>query len=141
MSRFANPEALAEVDLGPCECPGAPHDHDAVQIRAEYSAREIILLSREMEQMEKADADDAALSDALTKYVVSWNLIGNDGEPCPPDAASLALLKSSTLTTIVTAIGDAIKDNEQLPNPSGAPSAASSPESASPDPTATTPGT
>ena len=134
MSRFADPRAEAEVDLGPCECPGTPHDADRAWVRAEFSARELVALGRETARLAASDADDAMVADALAPYVLRWNLIGPDGRECQPTPELLSQLKAPTLTAVIEAISGIVTAADTVPNPSGARSAASSPASASPTP-------
>ncbi len=131
MSRFADPRAVQEIDLGPCECPGAPHERDIAVIRSDYSDTDAALLRASTVDVETGAAEFA-------KHIVSWNLLGPNGEPWPPSAESVMALKAPTLTPIAEAIARAVNESNQLPNRSGAPSAASSRGSASRTP-ATTP--
>ena len=124
MSRFADTRALREVDLGPCECPGAPHEHDTASIRAEYSSVETARLASLQGEDEVAEA--------FSEYVTAWNLLGPNGEPWPPSAESLKALKQPTLTAIAEAFSAAVLESSGLPNPSSAPSPASPRGSASP---------
>lgn len=131
MSRFADVRAVRTVDLGPCECPGAPHDHDEASVRAEFSASETARLAG------GSTTDEAAVAAILAEFVTEWNLLGPNGEAWPPSADSLLALKQPTLTAIAEAITAAVLESSGLPNASGAPSAASSRGSASRTPTKT----
>lgn len=128
MSRFADVRATATVDLGPCECPGAPHESDTAEVRAEFSSSETARIAA------ASTTDEAAIAAVLAEFVPSWNLLGPNGEPWPPSADSLLALKAPTLSAIAEAISAGVLRSSELPNASGAPSAASSPGSASPTP-------
>lgn len=125
MSRFADPRAQRTVDLGPCECPGMPHERDEVTVRSELSGSEIGALAQ------TSTGDEAAVATALAPLILGWNLLGPNGEPWPPSADALRALKAPTLTAIVAGIETSIEESVRLPNGSGAPSAASSRGSAS----------
>ena len=135
MSRFADPRATLEVDLGPCECPGAPHDRDVAVIRSQYSEMDAAWLRNSV-----ADLDSAA--EAWARFIVSWNLLGPNGEDFPASPAAFASLHTATFEQIAMAIGKAARESNTVPNRSGAPSVASPRRSASPTPTPIpTPGT
>lgn len=135
MSRFADPAAVREVDLGPCECPGAPHSRDWAKVRADLSGSELtILLS-----LGGLSQDEAA--ERIAPFIDSWNLLGPDGSEWPPSPAALFALKGATAQAIGAAIAGVVDEViGPLPNPSGARSRASSRASASPR-LMTTPGT
>ena len=126
MSRFADPHATRLVDLGPCECPGAPHKRDEANIRAELSASEV---ARLIEVINNADKDGA--SEQIAAAIVGWNLLGPDGEPWPPSAESVDALKHATTAVLAGALADVVTESLKVPNASGAPSQVSSRRSAS----------
>jgi len=136
MSRFADPAAVREVDLGACECPGTPHSRDWAKVRAEYSGVDLGAIRSASEE------DEAAAATALAPYVVEWNLLGPDGEERAPDGESLRDLKQETLSAIINVISECITESARVPNRSSGPSAASSRATASPTRTSSpTPGT
>ena len=130
MSQLYNGEYyVQDVDLGPCDCPGTPHDHDWVRVRCQFTAREIVALQGSIGRMDDSDeADesmiDSVISQALVPYVTEWNLLDDDGEVCELSADNMARLKSGTLLAMVRGVGAAIVASEQVPNPSGVPSEA-----------------
>ena len=132
MSRFADPTAIRTVDLGPCECPDAPHKRDEANIRAELSASEV---ARLIEVINNADKDGA--SALIADAIVDWNLLGPDGEPWPPSAESVDALKHATTALIAAALAEVVTESVKVPNASGAPSRDSSRRSASRRPTTT----
>lgn len=121
-SRFANPNRTDILPLGPCECPGTPHEQDEVIYRLELGAGE----------EERAGAygwaatgyeyfDSAAARAKLIEIgVVRWNLLGPDGEPMPVNARSAALLDESTQTLIAAKLDEVTTRAAPLPNGSGA---------------------
>lgn len=137
MSRFADATATRRVEFGACLCPGTPHDVDYALIRAEASAQET---GRFIGAQGLDDVGEIA--DAISIFIVGWNLLGPDGKDWPPSTEALLSLKLPTLTPLIEAIGAAVDESSRLPNSSGAPSRASSRASASASPKRTrTPGT
>ena len=80
MSRFANPDAKERLVLGPCECPGKPHDEDWMDLRTELGAEDALALSQ------------GNSIDALAVLVVGWNLLDHDGSSAPVDRDHLGRL-------------------------------------------------
>lgn len=124
MSRFADTRSTTRIPLGPCECPGAPHDEDYALVRSELSATEIARFAM-------SDASTVAI--VAADFVTEWNLVGANGQPWPPSPESLLALKTGSITPIVAAISAACRASS-LPNTSAAPSAGSSLASGSPTP-------
>lgn len=131
MSRFADPRATRTVDLGACECPGTPHSSDWAKVRSDLSDPECAILLRIDLQSEQEQAE------TIAPFVAEWNLLGPDGTLAAIDADALFSLKGPTLKAIGSALGEVLRENLHLPNPSGAPSPASSRGSASRTRTAT----
>lgn len=124
-SRFANPNRTDVLPLGPCQCPGTPHDDgDFAVYRQELGAGEL----------ERAGAygwaaadyqyyDSAAARCKLIEIgVVRWNLLGPDGEEMPVNARSAALLDEATQSLIATRLDEVTKPRK-LPKGSGGRSA------------------
>lgn len=136
--RFADPSKVETVPLGPCQCPGTPHERDEAVIRWDLSAS---ALARVGQAQMLAGADFYAPYRALiVESVASWNLqVLHNGEPVtvPIVPATVAELDEATLDTLGEAIDALISGKGSLPNASGAPSAESPQESASPTPTST----
>ena len=120
MSRFADPRATRTVDLGPCECPGTPHERDEALIRSELSGSEIARI------VSASQTDESEASAAFAPYVLSWNLLDPDGQPTEPSADLLTQLMATTLQSLVTAISEVVTASVQVPNRSSGPSRASS---------------
>ena len=129
MSRFADPRATRTVQLGPCECPGTPHDEDWAKVRSDLSATDLAVLLR-LDGMEQDEAVEA-----LLPYIPEWNLLGDDGEVAPIDLASVSGLKRQTSALIGDTVAEVIKENLGLPNSPAAPSPASPRGSGSRTPT------
>jgi len=102
-----------------------------VKVKAEPSALDISRLAG------ATSIGDDATAEALAALVVEWNFLGTNGEPWPPSGEALQGLKGAVLESITEAIWQVLGVGTAPPNDSGAPSAASSPESASPTRTKT----
>lgn len=150
LGRLADPDAVATISLpGGCRCPGAPHANgDTATYRTELGAGEV----RAVKVAGWAAADgeyydwEAANDVTIAKAVTNWTILSGKpcqhpgkphkaGEPVPVTRAIASQLDEDTRTTLVSAINDAYNLYQaRLPNASGAPSADSSQESASPSP-------
>ena len=107
MSRFADPTAVETVTLGPCECPGTPHDEDWMELRTELGAEDAITI---------AGGDSIA---ALEVLVVGWNLLDNDGTLAAVDRSHLARLFTDNFTPLNAWIEEHVRMTA-LPNRSAA---------------------
>jgi hypothetical protein len=139
MSRFADPAAVAVIDLGACQCPGTPHERDEATVRWDISGSALARIGR-------AELDRSVMHDPFAAYrqtvketLVSWNLLilspgeEEDRKPVPAPIHEFAIdeLDGETLRLIATGADELITHKGTLPNRSGALSAESSPESAS----------
>ncbi len=113
MTRFADPTATRTVDLGACECPGTPHESDWAKVRSDLSGPELSMLLRLVPGREEEAAEIVA------PFIVEWNL----GEPVT--ASAVFLLRGPTLSAIGSTLGEVLRENLKLPNPSSVPSRAS----------------
>jgi len=133
--RFADDKATIEVDLGPCRCPGTPHEQDSAQVRADIGdgeAKSVRVAGWQSTGMEYYDfevANDAAVA----KFTVSWTLRGKYDELVPITRRTVTLLDEATRLALLTEINRAFEERHggALPNASGARSRGSSPASAS----------
>lgn len=144
MSRYADPLAVREVSLGACQCPGTPHETDTATIRWQISGSAMARIGRaELERSVNLDPF-AAYRQTVWETLVSWNLLWLDpsyqgkGErkavPIPINPSTIGELDDGTLRVLAETADQLISSEGSLPNDSGAPSAESSPESASPIP-------
>jgi hypothetical protein len=120
-SRFADPNRTDVLPLGPCQCPGTPHEAgDQVVYRQELGAGE----------MERVGVwgwaatgyqyyDSAAARCKLIEIgVVRWNLLGPDGQAMDVTVANAALLDDETQTLIAAKL-DEVTAPRKLPKGSG----------------------
>lgn len=117
MSRFVNTTVTRTVDLGPCECPGTPHERDEAEVRAELSNQEIVDFAN--------SADGAETAARVAEFTVSWNLLGLDGKPWPPTEESILALFTPTIQKLIQALSLAVNESATRgtsPNASSAPS-------------------
>ena len=130
ISRFANPLRTKEVSIGACGCPGTPHDLDGGTAR-------VVLGGSALARVGQAALERVTESDPLRakrrlilESLVSWNLLGPDGEPWAINEATVELLDEPSVTAFAKAI-DEINENKPLPKRSSARSGSGTPASAS----------
>lgn len=149
------------VDLGPCHCPGTPHDHDEATLLAaasmNYGIQRRIKSAYDLEMTAANQGSDryGGLADAtlMALCTLSWNLVDENGKPRPigpGDSRSLAsidALDPMTGTALHEAFFPTPQKGQQpdrtysfraltgvlLPNPSSGPSAAGPQEPLSTD--------
>lgn len=126
MSRFADPAAKLRLDLGACQCPGAPHESDWADLRGELSSVEVAKFAG------MAGLADDGVAERLATFVLGWNLLGPNGEPWPPSADSLLALKLPTIQLFIEKLGEVVDASVTLPKGSSGRSPGSSPEKESP---------
>jgi len=126
VSRFANRASTARLDLGPCQCDGAPHDADWVEYRTQLGYGDF----GQIATVAQTDLL-AAKRKTLEVAIVAWNLVGPSGEEMPIDGDSVYELDMATAETIYNAVDAAVFADQNLPNGSGARSRNSSRASAS----------
>jgi hypothetical protein len=140
VSRFADPTAVAVIDLGACQCPGTPHERDEATVRWQLGASALARIGRA--ELDRAVNHDpyASYRQTVVETLVSWNLLiappadSEDRRPVPVPITDRAIgeLDLATLKALAEGADELIQNKGELPNASGAPSADSSRESASP---------
>lgn len=129
------------VSLGPCECPGIPHqDGDSAEVRDELGVHETILVSEAglAAASERGGYNRAAAEAKLIELAtVSWSIRDEEGNPTEPSALQIGRLDGVTFGLLYRAAAPALeRATAPLSKARGARSAASSQASASPTPTA-----
>ncbi len=134
LSRFANPNRTDVLSLGPCQCPGKPHEQDEAVYRLELGGGEEARAGAFGWASTGGSYFDweAARSKLIEIGVVRWNLLNDEGEPMPATAATAGLLDQETRDLIATKLDEVTARNGPLPNASSARSRGSSRASASP---------
>jgi len=121
-------DATTTVPLGPCRCPGTPHDEDSAEVLDELPWDVLV----EVGMLDGISAYRRLVLGAL----VGWNLVDGDGQPVEITPALVGRLRADRLEPIAAAVNAAYQRAQApLPNASGAPSRPSRPASASPNPT------
>lgn len=142
MSRFARRRGARKVDLGPCRCPGTPHQRDEAWVTDQLGAGDLVAAAETGAAAASARGGFNTLARDL-KYVelgtVRWNLLRetldeagevNGAEPAPVTWDQVCELDRSTLDPLLEALEPAISAAQgTVPNGSGAPSPTSSPGS------------
>lgn len=112
------------MTLGPCDCPGHPHEQDEAYIRDRLSGQEVA---------EYASTTNETAAATTAKYVLGWNLLGPKGEAVAVTPESLLRLDAPTLSTLVDGLGTVIEQSvTPLPNGSAVRSRATSRANGSP---------
>jgi hypothetical protein len=133
IGRFADPTATATVDLGPCRCRHTPHERDSAQRRTSIGDGEAKAVwaagwqSTNLEYMDWEAANDAAIA----RFITSWTLLDEKGDPVPITRQTASLLDEPTRQALLVGLNEGRFGGAALPNGSGAPSRASSRGSAS----------
>lgn len=138
MSRFRSLPGdelpIRRLTLGPCECPGTPHETDWVDV-AEVITWDALV------DVGLAASEGAARLALVTRAIRAWNLVDEDGETIEVVEEAVRLLDPATLTPIAEVVNEAYeRASAPLPNGRSAPSARSQPESAPSSPTTPMPG-
>lgn len=121
-------DATEVVVLGPCACPGRPHDEDTAEVVRELPWDVLV----DVGLLEGGAAYRRLVLGAL----VSWNLVDRHGKPIEISAAVIGRLRPDRLDPIAGAVNAAYaRAQEPLPNASRARSHPSRRASASPNPT------
>lgn len=126
MSAFIDPDATRVVDLPECYCPGSPHDHDSVTVRAQYGYGDVLTLASVHTAAGRIDpmAERAKL---LEVGITSWTFTDSDGQPVPVGLPMILLLRDDIVQPIAAAIDDAYQQSTPpVPNPSSGQSRPSS---------------
>ena len=143
IGRFADLDASDEVDLGPCQCPGTPHERDSATYRTQWGDAERksifyagaqIRVGANGELVTGGTYDpELANNELLLRGLVSWTLTGRKGAAVPITRSTVTALDEKTRLTLLTALqkADALFRSGALPNASGARSRGSSRASAS----------
>jgi len=125
---------VRRIDLGACDCPGAPHPSDWVDVSEVVTWDDLV-------DVGLASSEGAARLLLVTRAIVDWNLAGANGEAAPISESTVRLLDPATLQAIAEVVNAAyVRASAPLPNASSAPSAPSGPESAPSFPTTPTRG-
>lgn len=119
MSRFLT-LGTRTVSLGPCECPGTPHETDSAEV---YTA----LCWDDLVDIGSAPSEGAARRLLVTRAIASWTLLDADEDwqprPVPITEEVVRRLAPETLERIVDAVNEAYEATTRpVPNRSGAPS-------------------
>lgn len=134
----ADTKASRPFVIGPCTCPGRPHTEDTADLRVLYGYGEL----GRIRQAGRLAGIEAYMQAAILIGVVRWNLVLANGSARPIDADEVGLLSESIVDRLMAddGLGAAFGDDE-LPNPSAAPSPSGSQESGFPTPTTPEPAT
>jgi hypothetical protein len=112
MSHLVDRNAVEVVELGPCECPGKPHESDTIRIRKHISYPDMLHIG---------DAAGMGSVEAVWAVfnirVAGWNLVKEKGKPLPLSRDVWQNLSEGLAEKVNKAIGDVTEGDEtELPN-------------------------
>jgi len=135
MGNYVDPEAVRPpIALGPCGCPGTPHDTDYVTIAQELGYGDRGILS----QLARNKGPEAYEQGIVIVGVKAWTLVLPDGKPRPIDTTQVAQLDMATMRRLLAddVLGLLFADEDDgPPNGPDDPSPSGSPESDTSTPT------
>ena len=112
MPHLVDRNAVKVVELGPCECPGKPHDTDTIRIRKHISYPDMLHIG-----------DAASMGSVEAVWTVfnirvgGWNLVDEKGKPLALSRSVWQNLSESLAEKVNNAIGEAEDGDEtELPN-------------------------
>lgn len=135
MSNFADPSRVEVLPLGPCLCPGAPHERDEATYRLEIGGGARKRISAYGWGITRGEWFDTSAAGNMLMVVgiASWNLVGAKGRAVPVTLDTVALLREDRRDLIEETLDRVLGEQPAtLPNASGAPSRDGSEVSASP---------
>jgi hypothetical protein len=141
MSAFANPDATEVIDLDREYCPPKPdgtpyHDHDSVTVKTDYSYGDLLFVSKLGQATPGILWDnEMATLGLLSRAIRGWSFVDDEGKPVEIGLPMIRLLHAEVADKVAeVADRHYTESTTTLPNVSGAPSPASSPESRSASP-------
>jgi hypothetical protein len=138
MSIFVDEDASETIDLDREYCPPKAdgsqyHEHDTVTVRTGYGYGDVLAINK-MGHTNPGllwDAEMATLT-LLSRAIRAWSFVNEAGEPVPVGVPMIRLLPAPVGEQIAEVADKYFQASQgPLPNPSGAPSRPSSPESLS----------
>lgn len=102
------------VELGPCRCPGAPHESDWIDVAE-------VLTWDDLVDIGEAPSEGAARRRFHARAILGWSFVDADGRAVPISEDTVRLLAPEVLERLAEPLGEAL-ERSRLPNASGAPS-------------------
>ena len=106
-------DGLVRVPLGPCTCPGTPHEQDEVYLRPKLGMARALAIIKELTAGDMAVAEMQLVLGYSRFGIAEWNLSNGTGKPMPVDAEHLAAFSDSDPRAILVAVkGDELYAGE-----------------------------
>jgi hypothetical protein len=107
------------VPIGPCSCPGTPHEHDSVDLRSKLGLAAGTMLQRLIVEANQSRPDAAELTGQLSEAylrvgVVGWSFVDEKGKPVPVTPATLREYLLDDFERAI-AVADAADDLYKVP--------------------------
>jgi len=134
-------DGLVRVPLGPCTCPGTPHEQDEVYLRPKLGMARALAIIRTLPVNDIA-VTEMQLALGYARFgIESWNLSNGTGKPMEVDGEHLTRFAEEDPRAIVVAMRGDDLYSEEVMAPLRSMAAASSPTSSTTDETSATNGT
>lgn len=112
MPRFIDRNRTERREIGPCECPGKPHETDYINVRVRLSYPDQLHLADSY-----AQGAVEGMWSLFNLRVASWNFLDERGKPVPLSRANWQNLDESTAKAIQDEIEKVREEGtEDLPN-------------------------
>ena len=134
-------DGLVQVLLGPCTCPGTPHERDEVYLRPKLGMARALAIIKTLPVNDMA-VTEMQLALGYARFgIESWNLSNGTGQPMEVDGEHLTRFAEEDPRAIVVAMRGDDLYSEEVMAPLRSMAAASSPTSATTDATSASTGT
>ena len=95
--------ATHDVDLGPCDCPGTPHDHDHATIKDRFTYGDV---RRILSAIATPGVEGLGLGQQIMfwRAIVTWTKTGDDGQPLAVSLDAIDDLTPEQAQSLVAAV-------------------------------------
>jgi len=106
-------EGLVRVPLGPCTCPGTPHEQDEVYLRPKLGMARALAIIKELPVEDMAVTEMQLILGYARFGIAEWNLSNGTGQPMPVDTEHLErFVNEDSRVILVSSRGDQLYAGE-----------------------------
>lgn len=106
-------EGLVRVPLGPCTCPGTPHEQDEVFLRPKLGMARALAIIKELPVDDMAVTEMQLILGYARFGIAAWNLSNGTGQPMPVDTEHLErFVNEDSRVILVSSRGDQLYAGE-----------------------------